>query len=172
MKKLSAVLIVLFLLASVSMPAHAAKAFTQKSSGMRIGLGSYMLGGFTFSAVNLGGMGSTMVRFVGDSFSGGIGANFLSLNANNANTSSIGIIGQMTFNITGGDVPMHLGVNASFNSVQNANAFSIGLLYGAESIVGNNILVGFDVIPLVYISSGNTNAFGLGSAAVYTTFLF
>lgn len=174
MKKLLIAILVVGLMASVSMAAKApaAKAITSSSSGMRMGIGSYVTGG----SIYWGGIGYTLLKFVGDTYSAGVGLNFQSQNANNASNSTFGVAGQYALNITGGTVPTHMGGALTFNSIPNGSIFTISLLYGAETTIMGNLQVGFDVIPLTLASMSANNAtttvFGLGSAAVYGTYLF
>lgn len=175
MKKLLIALLVLGLMASASFAAKApaAKAITSSGSGMRIGLGSYVLGGVPNVTA---GLGIEMLRFSSDTFNGGIGAGMASINANNNTNSYIAVAGLFTFNLTGGRVPTHAGAALVFQSVPGGSVFTLGALYGAESNLNDNLIVGFDIIPVSFASSSVNNAtvttFSLGNAAVYGTYLF
>lgn len=174
MKKLFVALLVLSLLASVSFAAKAlvARPVTSSSSGMRIGIGSYIVG----PGQILGGAGYTLLKFYGETFTGGVGLSYQSLSANNATNSTFGIMGQLAFNLTGGTVPTHIGGSLIYNSVPGGSNFTVGLLYGMETAVAGNLMFGIDLIPLVFFSQNVNNAsltcFALGSAALYGSYLF
>jgi hypothetical protein len=169
MKKVLVAVMIFGLMVSAS---FAAKAITASSSGMRMGIGSYVVG----SGIYTGGAGYALLKFIGDTFSGGVGLNFQSASANNASNSTFGVAGQYALNITGGNVPTHVGGALTFNSIPNGSVFTVSLLYGAETILLQHLLVGFDVIPLTFASATANNAtttvFALGSAAVYGSYLF
>lgn len=175
MKKVLIALLVVGLMASISMAAKApvAKAVTSSSSGMRIGLGSYVFGGVPNVTA---GLGIEMLRFSTDTFNGAIGAGMASINAANNTNSYIAVAGLFTFNLTGGRTPTHAGGALLFQSVPGGSVFTLGALWGAESSLNDNLIVGFDIIPVSFASSSVNNAtvttFNLGNAAVYATYLF
>jgi len=173
MKKLFLVLLIITLLASVSMAkATVAKAATSGGTGMRIGAGAYLVGGNLF----MGGTSFSMIKFVGETFTGGVGVNFASANANNASNSTFGAAGLFGFNLTGGTTPQHIGAGLTFNSIPGGSVFTISLLYGVETIIDDHFLVGFDLVPLTFLSQSANNAtttvFAVGTGAVYGSFLF
>jgi hypothetical protein len=139
---------------------------------MKIGLGSYLIGpGFYLT-----GGGFALINFLGDTYNAGVGLGFESRNANNATNSSFAVLGRYAFNLTGGNVPTHVGGGIIFRSIPDGSAFAISLLYGAETIIANSIQIGFDVLPLIFTSQTQNNAtttvFSLGSATIYTSYLF
>lgn len=174
MKKMALLILVLLLLSSMSLTAGAvvSKAATGRGSGMRIGAGSYVAGGSLY----LGGAGYSTIKFVGETFTGGVGVNFSSLSANNATNSSFGVAGQFGFNMTGGTIPTHIGAGLSFNSIPGGSVFTVSLLYGAETILDDHFLVGFDLIPLTFASQSANNAtttvMAVGTGGVYGSYLF
>lgn len=151
----------------------ASKSITSGNSDMRIGFGSYIFG--PLPALG-GGSGYAQFRFKGDTYTGGAGLNYWSTSNANNTATSFGAMGQIAFNITGGLAPTHIGAGLNFNSLSGGSSFALAVLYGAETIVANNILIGFDLVPLTFVSmtqaGATTSTFALGSAAVYGSYLF
>lgn len=170
MKKIFVALLVVSLMASVSL---AAKSITSNSNGMRFGIGSYVIGAGPFG---LGGGGMTLFKMVGDTFTGGVGITYQSVTANNATNSAFGLAGILTFNLTGGAVPTHAGGGLTYTSIPGGSMFTANLLYGAETMIANNLSVGFDVIPISFASQSANNANGtvmsIGLGSVYASYLF
>ncbi|OGC06692.1 hypothetical protein A2526_04130 [candidate division WOR-1 bacterium RIFOXYD2_FULL_36_8] len=188
MRILTVFVLMFFLVSSFSLAATAptktqktkslpvAKAITSSGSNMKMGLASYLMGGTNVAGVNLGGASVLMLKFIGETYTSGIGVNYLSISANNANTSVFGATGLFAFHLTGGTVPIHLGASLSYNSIPSGSLFTVNLIYGAEAVVTGNLLLGFDLIPVSFSSTSQNNAtttsIGVGSAAVYAGYIF
>ena len=156
MKKVSLILVCLLVLASASLAAvkaPVAKAMTSSSSGMRMGAGTYA--------------GWPVLLFNGDTSDGAIGGIFSSTGG----TTTFGILGKYTMNISGGNVPIHMGGELNYVSTGATNAFTVRLLYGAQTIIAQNFIVSADLFPLTYISGG-AGTFTIGGGAVSAGFLF
>ena len=153
-----------------------AKAVTSSSSNMKMGIGSYLAGGTNVAGVNAGGSSILMLKMIGETYTSGVGVNYLNINANNATTSIFGATGLFAFNMTGGVIPTHLGASLSFNSIPTGSMFTVNLIYGAETVVVGNLLIGFDVIPVSFASLSQNNAtttyIGIGTGAIYASYLF
>ncbi len=141
MKKIFVALLVVSLMASVSFAATAKSAI--KGGGMRIGVG-----------VDTGMAG---MRFSSDSFSGLVGLNFSNTSSGGQSQTTLGFGGKLTFNITGGEVPTHIGAGLTYTSFpagnQTGTTFSISGIYGAETTISHDFVAGFDIYPLTFAST-------------------
>lgn len=182
MKKIGVLVLIFLLLASISFAAAAkapvAKSITSPSSGIKMGLGSYVLGGYN-SPVAPGyaaaARGAVLLDFIGETFTGGVGLSYSSVNANNASNTAFGLVSILGFNISGGAVPTHIGGIISYDSIPNGSTFAISLAYGVSTVIANSIIIGFDVIPLTFGSTNQNNAtttfMGVGTAALHAAYL-
>jgi len=155
MKKIFSLVLLLSLVVALSSTSMAAKAkpITSGSNGMKLGLGVY--GGYT------------TLRMIGDTYDAAVGAIFQS----GSGTSTFGLLGLYTVNLTGGNTPTHVGGLLNYVSTGATNIFIVSMVYGAETMVTNNLLVGVDVTPVSFTSASGTSTFILGGGTVHASFL-
>ena len=166
MKKVLLSVLVVIICASVSFAA-AKEVRPAAATGMRLGVGC--------------DNGMAAFKFMGDAFSGSVGLQFTSQSFAGATNTTFGAGGKFVFNLTGGTIPTHAGGALIYQSApagnnQTQTTFTLSAVYGAETIIANNLNIGFDVFPLSFSSTSvggaSATTFTLLTGTVYGYILF
>jgi hypothetical protein len=161
MKKAILLLVVVLMGTMVFAAPKAAIAPTSSSSGMKIGVGV--------------DNGLTCLRFAGDTMNSAVGMMFS--NTSNGVGTTFALGGKVTLNLTGGAIPTFAGGALRYVSSPGSRSdITISGIYGAETVIGNTLNVGFDIYPLTFTSTSVGGASGttisMGGGSVYGYYMF
>jgi hypothetical protein len=183
MKKIFVSLLVLSLMVSVSFAAKGstpkgsvATTNTSSSGGMRWGIGtlgaSNINCGIITIPISMAGM-----RFATDSYSIDLSIGLSNTSAGGTSTSATGLGSKFTLNLSEGKVTTHWGGGLAYLNLPNTiTATVLSVIYGAETYIAKDFVIGVDIYPVSYTSetllgASSTNI-NLLTGTVYGYYMF
>lgn len=158
MKKLFVGLLVLGILASVSYSAKIATVAKPADPGIRYGLG-------------VNSNGTAFIRFSGETYYATAG---LAVQTTSGNTL-FALSGSYCLNLTGGSLPTHAGGGLTLTSANNYSQYVLSAIYGAETKLTNDMIIGLDIYPVSFSSTSNagvtTTTLTFLTGVIYATYL-
>lgn len=188
MKKVFVLLLVLSFMASVSFAAKGSgskgnvskgtveNSDTSSSGGMRWGIGTLGVSNINCGIITIP-LSMAGVRLATDSYSIDLSIGLSNTSAGGTSTSATGLGSKFTLNLSGGKVTTHWGAGLAYLNLPNTiTATVLSLIYGAETYLAKDFVVGVDIYPVSYTSetllgTSSTNI-NLLTGTVYGYYMF